>query len=305
MDKRGDTMILVVGEILFDLFPDYKRLGGAPLNFAFHLKNLGFPVRFISRVGNDADGKAILGKLEQFGFELDDIQIDPVRPTGNVRVRLDKNGVPNFKITPDVAYDYIEFIPEVHASLIQASELIYFGSLVQRSASGFSNIRAILSQKPPSASCFYDINLRPACYSDAVVMTSLSQANVLKINHEECDEVRRILQYEKDDGFMQYLMDTYPLEVISLTKGDRGSEMYTPNGFFEVATTKIENVIDSVGAGDAYAAMLAAGLLGKWQPETILQRATAFASHICKIEGAVPESASFYEPFRPMIKGGE
>jgi len=299
-------MILVVGEILYDVFQDYKRLGGAPFNFAFHLKNLGFPVRFVSRVGNDADGKTILGKLEQFGFNLEDIQIDPAHPTGSVQVRLDENGVPNFKITPDVAYDYVEFIRKIHVPAIHKSELIYFGSLAQRSPLGFNNIQGILSHKPPSARCFYDINLRPACYSDAVVMTSLSQANILKINNEECDEVRRILQYKKDPGtFIQYLMDTYPLEVISLTKGDRGSEIYTPKGFFRVGETKIEKVIDSVGAGDAYAAMLAAGLLGQWQPETILRRATSFASHICMIEGAISESESFYEPFTPMIKRGE
>jgi fructokinase len=306
MDKKGNTMILVVGEILYDVFPDYKRMGGAPFNFAFHLKKFGFPVRFISRVGNDADGKEIIGKLEQFGFNLDDVQIDSSHPTGSVQVRLEENGVPNFKITPDVAYDYIEFVREVHAPLIQNSELIYFGSLVQRSESGFNNIQTILSRKPSAARCFYDINLRPASYSDTVVMTSLSQANVLKINNEECDEVRRILQYKKDeDMFIQFLMNRYPLEVISLTKGDRGSEIYTPTGFFKAGTPKIENVVDSVGAGDAYAAMLAAGLLGQWRPETILRRATAFASHVCQIEGAIPESESFYDPFTPMINLGE
>ena len=299
-------MILVVGEILYDVFPDYKRMGGAPFNFAFHLKNLGFPVRFISRVGNDADGKEILEKLELFGFNLGDIQIDPVHSTGSVQVRLDENKVPNFKITPHVAYDYIEFIRDIHTPLIHESKLIYFGSLVQRSELGFDNIQAILSRKPPSARCFYDINLRPACYSKAVVTTSLSQANVLKLNNEECDEIRRLLRYKKDsDIFMQYLMDRYPLEVISLTKGDRGSEIYTPTGCFRVGTTKIGNVVDSVGAGDAYAAMLVAGLLGQWRPETILHRAAAFASQICQIKGAIPESELFYEPFISMINPGE
>ena len=299
-------MILVVGEILYDVFRDYKRLGGAPFNFAFHLKNLGFPVRFISRVGDDADGRSILGKLEQFGFNLDDIQIDSAYPTGSVHVRLDGNGAPNFDIIPDVAYDYIEFVPELHVPLMQKSDLIYFGSLVQRSSSGFNNIQNILSHKPASARCFYDINLRPACYTDAVILTSMSQANVLKINHEECDEVRRILRYEKNDGmFIQFLLESYPLEVISLTKGDRGSEIYTSTGCFEVGTTKIERVVDSVGAGDAYAAMLAAGLLKRWQPETILGMAASFASQICQVEGAIPESESFYEPFTAMINRGK
>jgi fructokinase len=297
-------MILVVGEILYDLFPNYRRLGGAPFNFAFHLKNLGFPVRFISRVGNDADGKDILGKLEQFGFNLDDIQIDLDHPTGSVRVQLDENGAPNFQIVPDVAYDYIEFVREAHVPLIYKSKLIYFGSLVQRGELGFSNIQAILSQRSPSARSLYDINLRPACYNKAVVMTSLSQTNILKINNEERDEIRRILQYKKGpDTFIQYLMDSYPLDIVSLTKGGHGSEIYTPNDFYSIETTKIENVVDSVGAGDAYTAMLAAGILGQWQPETILHRASLFASQICTIEGAIPGSSSFYEPFKNIIKG--
>jgi len=297
-------MILVVGEILFDAFPDYKRLGGAPFNFAFHLKNLGFPVRFISRVGNDADGKDIIEKLEQFGFNSGYIQIDDAHPTGTAQVRLDENGVPTFTITSNVAYDYIEFVQEVHLQLIHESELIYFGTLVQRKAPGFKTIQAILSHKPPSARCFYDINLRPACYNDAVVLTSLSQTNVLKINKEERDEIKRILKYKNDHNiFMKYLMDAYPLEIISLTKGGQGSEIYTKDGFFRVESEKTKKNVDSVGAGDAYAAMLAAGILRQWPPEAILHRASLFASQICKIEGAIPESVSFYEPFTDIIKG--
>ncbi|MDH3574465.1 MAG: PfkB family carbohydrate kinase, partial [Desulfobacteraceae bacterium] len=118
-------MICVVGEILFDVFPSYKRLGGAPFNFAFHLKNLGFPVRFISRIGNDPDGKKILSLLERYRFDLNDIQLDDIHPTGTVKVKLDEYGVPQFRITSDVAYDYIEFIPESHRELIRQAELVY------------------------------------------------------------------------------------------------------------------------------------------------------------------------------------
>lgn len=299
-------MILVIGEILHDVFPDYKRLGGAPFNFAFHLKNLGFAVRFISRVGNDIDGQKILENLGQFGFNLDDIQIDNDHPTGSVQVRLDQNNDPEFKIFPDVAYDYIEFIPEVHAPLINKADLIYFGSLVQRSEAGFKNIQTIFLHKPPVAHCLYDINLRPGCYSGSVILNSLSSANILKTNQQECEEIKRVLEYKHDhESFIKDLLRIYSLEAVSITKGDQGSDLYTQNGFFSVETTKIEEIVDSVGAGDAYAAMLAAGFLGKWQPETILRRATAFASHICLVKGAIPISASFYEPFIRMIKRGE
>ena len=107
-------MILVIGEILFDVFPNYRRLGGAPFNFAYHLKNFGFDVRFISRIGMDDAGKEILHRLELARFDPDDIQIDDVHPTGSVNVQLDKSGAPKFDIISDVAYDYIEFILEYH-----------------------------------------------------------------------------------------------------------------------------------------------------------------------------------------------
>lgn len=296
-------MILVVGEILYDIFPNYKRLGGAPFNFAFHLKHLGFPVRFVSRVGNDAEGKDILQALERVGFDLNDIQIDADRPTGSVRVHLDENGAPNFDIIPDVAYDYIEFVRAVHAPLIHTAELVYYGSLIQRSEAGFKTIQEILSHTAPATRCFYDTNLRPACFNDTVVIHSLSRANVLKINKDERDEIKRILKYSKNrDRFLQYLMEIYPLEVISMTKGDGGSEIYTKDGFFRIGSEKINKMVDSVGAGDAYAAMLAAGILRQWRPATIIHRASLFASQICTIEGAIPGSSSFYKPFTDMIE---
>ena len=123
-------MILVIGEILFDVFPNYRRLGGAPFNFAYHLKNFGFDVRFISRIGRDDAGREILDRLELARFDLKDLQIDDLRPTGTVNVRLDKSGAPQFDIIADVAFDRIEFIPESHSDLIEGARLIYFGTLV-------------------------------------------------------------------------------------------------------------------------------------------------------------------------------
>ena len=113
----GNKVILVIGEILFDLFKNEKQLGGAPFNFAYHLKNLGFPVRYISRIGNDSHGKEILTLLKQYLFNIDDIQIDSHHETGTVLVQLNSSGNPTFRIKPDVAYDYIGYLPEKHLSL--------------------------------------------------------------------------------------------------------------------------------------------------------------------------------------------
>ncbi|MDH3721370.1 MAG: PfkB family carbohydrate kinase [Desulfobacterales bacterium] len=299
-------MICVVGEILFDVFPSYKRLGGAPFNFAFHLKNLGFPVRFISRIGNDPDGKKILSLLERYRFDLNDIQLDDIHPTGTVKVKLDEYGVPQFRITSDVAYDYIEFIPEVHRELIRQAELVYFGSLVQRSQHGFENVQKIIAGKASSAVGFYDINLRPDCYNDRLIFESLLRANAIKLNQEEFEELKRLMMFEKNSrSFVQHLLDAYGLNIISLTKGHEGSDLYTRNGNFSIDAAKPEVVADSVGAGDAYSAMLAAGLIKNMPPEIIIQNASAFASSICEIKGAIPGTEAFYEPFQPMFAEGE
>jgi fructokinase len=295
-------VILVIGEILFDVFPDYRRLGGAPFNFAYHLKNFGFDVRFISRIGRDGPGEEILDKLEGFRFDLRDIQLDEVYPTGSVDVQLDKNGSPRFDIISDVAYDHLEFIPEHHTDLINEAQLVYFGSLIQRSPAGHENLQKFISGNPSETLNFYDINLRPGCYNRDIITKSLAKTNILKLNAEELTELKQMLSFnQSDNAFVQYLMEEYALNAISLTKGSTGSELFTAQGSFDSHTSAAIKVVDSVGAGDAYAAMMAAGILKKWQPPEILWQAARFASRVCEIKGAISESASFYEPFRPLF----
>ena len=295
-------MILVIGEILFDVFPDYRRLGGAPFNFAYHLKNFGFNVRFISRIGIDDASKEILHRLELARFNLDDIQIDDEHPTGSVKVKLDKSGTPEFDIISEVAYDYIEFIPEYHLNLISNAKMIYFGSLVQRGETGFENLQAFISRNLLEITNFYDINLRPGCYNTAIIEKSLLKTDILKLNTGELAKLKQMLSLKiNNEEFVHHLMETNSICTVSLTKGELGSELFTSQGSFSSEPTEAIKVIDSVGAGDAYAAMRVAGLLKKWQPEKILYRASLFASRICEIKGAIPDSESFYEPFKSLF----
>jgi fructokinase len=299
-------VILVVGEILFDIFENEKQLGGAPFNFAYHLKSLGFPVRYISRIGNDAHGKEILQRLRRHDFKVDDIQIDDDHATGTVVVQLDSSGNPGFHITPNAAYDYIRFSPEIHASLIDAATVFYFGTLAQRTEAGFKNIQKMLSLKRPDTTGFYDINLRPDCYSERAILASLAHTDVLKLNTQELNECRGLFRFSKDkDAFIHFLMDTYGLKIMTLTRGDKGSDLYTKTGCFRRKTKPASAVVDTVGAGDAFAAMLTVGMLKGWRLENMLTRASAFASRICQIRGAVPESLEFYEPVKEWMKEGE
>jgi fructokinase len=289
------VVIIAIGEILFDTFPNYRRLGGAPFNFCYHLKNMGLPVRFITRVGRDAEGQEICDILSQKGFDLADVQIDAHHPTGKVRVELDDKGVPQFDIIPDVAYDHIQQTDLLRSALQQDVDLIYFGTLVQRTEQGFRTLQNILSAKNRRTRLLYDINLRPKCYSKTAVLNSLIQADLVKLNQEELLLLQGMLE-SKDvpADFVGYLMDAYALKLLALTKGEDGSELYTPTGHSKAASQKPRKIADTVGAGDAYAAILAAGYLHMWEPDKILSAAGEFAARICEIEGAIPPGASFY-----------
>ncbi|MDY6935812.1 MAG: carbohydrate kinase [Spirochaetota bacterium] len=295
-------MILVIGEILFDIFPDYKRLGGAPFNFSFHLKSLGMPVRFVTRIGSDIEGREMSTHLQKNGFEMSDVQIDPEHASGRVLIELTDKGIPEFNILPNVAYDHIFFDDSIKSLLNEKIELIYFGTLIQRSQMGYNTIQKILSYKKPYTKCFYDVNLRPNCYTQAIVMESLRHSDILKLNDEELIEIRDMLGIKGDiDSFINFLIQEYCLDMIAVTKGSRGSSLYIGDKGYTMELTETTDIIDTVGAGDAFSAILAIGYLKGWDPNSILTVASAFASQICGIEGAVPSDSQFYREISDII----
>lgn len=296
-------MIIVVGELLVDIFPDYKRIGGAPFNFAFHLKHFGMPVRFISRIGQDAYGEEILSMLNRNQFQAADIQMDAVYPTGQVQVSFGRGGSPEFDIMPDVAFDHIDF----NASLPLSGpvDMVYFGTLIQRAPDGFSRLQAFLDQLNPEVPCFYDINLRQGTYQPEVIHRSLGKADIVKLNEEElayiCREV--VPMDAKNEAAVFSLMEQYKIQILSLTRGRDGSELFLDtHEHFSVHASDVDPIVDTVGAGDAYSAILAMGHLRGWPPDQILSLATMFSGSICRIEGAVPENPEFYQHMKNMIE---
>lgn len=295
-------MILSVGEILFDVFPEYKRLGGAPFNFAFHMKRLGFPVRFISRIGNDAEGKKISEVLQKYGFELDCLQIDDNFETGKVFVGIDENGIPDFNILQNAAYDNLVFNDSIKTMLYGRVDLIYFGSLIQRSINGLATMQHILDQKRPHTKLLYDVNLRPRCYSNTIIIESLKHTNILKLNDEELHTIKEMFGFEKsNETFVEFLFREFPIEMVALTRGAQGSELFTEDQHIVHRSYGLKNIVDTVGAGDGFSAILAAGYLHKWHPDKILSVATDFAEQICQIEGATPVETAFYDHFKSFI----
>jgi len=297
-------VIVVIGEILIDIFQDYQRIGGAPFNFAFHLKKLGFPVRFFTRVGNDRHGRRIIDMLEKNGFNPADVQVDSRLPTGTVRVDLDKRGIPHFEICTDVAYDQLDLNT---ADVLGAADadMIYFGTLLQRSEAGCRRVHRFLSRKNNGTRHFCDINLRPPHVNVNAVAESLHHADLLKVNEEELVTIQRAFDGPAEEtAVMPWLMETFKISAVALTRGSQGSVFYSHDGQIDSPVVPSPSIIDTVGAGDGYAAILAAGWLRLMPWGETLRQASCFAARICGIAGAVPDDETFYDDFKPLRKGG-
>jgi len=289
-------IVFSFGEILYDLFPAYERLGGAPFNFAYHLHAFGFDSRLLSRVGEDERGRSIAAFLQKnIGTHL--LQRDPRYPTGMVQVEVDEKGVPDFTIVAGTAYDHIEVDERVLQVLDARPVLIYFGTLAQRHPDSRSALERI-AVRSASARLLYDMNLRKNSFSREVIERSLAACHIVKLNDAELQTCRRLLGGDgKDDLFVEELMERYRLEWVCLTRGAAGSALYHGDECFRIAAAPVPAMMDTVGAGDAYTAILAMGFLMNWAPETILERAAEFAGAVCGLPGAIPEEVSFYQPY--------
>jgi len=287
-------MILVIGELLYDELPDGRRPGGAPFNFARHMHRLGHDVRLVSRIGNDQNGDDLLQAVQQTGLDDQYIQRDPQYATGRVTVELDAHGIPEYHIEEDVAYDHL-----LLDALPPASEgdLIYFGSLVQRTKAGRKQLEQFLVRQPDHALRFYDVNFRAGCMQSEILAHSLKQADSVKLNKEELELVAPLTGSRlKGDSLVRHLIDKFKIEQITITFGKQGSILYTGSEKYTQPAGIIsdEQIVDTVGAGDAFSAIIANGILTQTEPLTLLAQATLFAEKICTISGAVPADNTFY-----------
>lgn len=293
--------VVGIGEVLWDLLPGGKQLGGAPANFAYHAHGLGAAASVVSRVGKDALGQELLGRLSQLGLGTGTVEEDPALPTGTVTVELGADGQPHYTIHENVAWDYIagEAAGKQAAAVADA---VCFGSLAQRSEVSRRSIRVLLSAAPARSLRIFDMNLRQSYYARALLEESLALANVLKVNDTELATVAEMFDLAHGERLgeracMVELAGHFDLRTVACTRGEKGSLVYSEGRWSECPGQPVK-VADTVGAGDAFAAALALGLLAGWPLEEIHRRAADVAAYVCTQAGATPElPADLRAPF--------
>lgn len=288
----GEREILIFGEVLYDCFEGGAAvLGGAPFNVAWHLKGLGSLPGFISCVGDDALGHRILDAVRRWGLPERYIGIDAQKATGRVRVSLDARGTPAYTIEDDVAYDHIKRVDVTDRLLI-----FYHGTLALRHESNAG--RCLQMKRSSSVRTFVDVNLRSPWWDDGLLEAVLRPCAWLKLNHEELEPVCRALGGEVAGEVAQtaFLVGQLGLEWLVLTRGEAGALLVNAQGnCIQEPAASAGHIQDTVGAGDAFSAVLLYGLAHGWPEPLMLQRAARFAAKVCTLQGAISEEQLFYD----------
>lgn len=281
-------IVVGMGEALWDVLPEGKKIGGAPANFAYHVSQFGLPSCVVSAVGEDALGKEIVENFTSKGLNqlIDEVPY----PTGTVQVEIDPAGIPQYDIKENVAWDNIPYT-DLLADLAGRTKAVCFGSLAQRNVVSRDTINSFLDAMPDTDGTLkvFDVNLRQGFYTKEILCNSMKRCNILKINDEELVAVSRMFGYPGIDlqDKCWILLGKYNLRMLILTCGINGSYVFTPGNVSFQPTPKVE-VADTVGAGDSFtAAFIASILKGKSVAEahSLAVRTSAF---VCTQKGAMP-----------------
>ena len=278
-------LIIGFGEVLWDMLPQGRQLGGAPANFAYHVSQFGYRGVIVSAVGDDAQGKDIVKELEAHGIASHISVVDA--PTGVVNVSVDDKGIPSYEIVENVAWDNIPYSNELKELASQATA-VCFGSLAQRSTNSRHTIIQFIESLPSTCLKVFDINLRQHYYSREIIERSLVHCNILKLNDEELVVLKDMFGAISlaDDSFAAKLQQLYDIKIVIVTCGEKGSRVYYDDEVNFEPTPQVE-VVDTVGAGDSFTAAFVATLL---QGKTVVEahrQAVAISATTCTHEGAI------------------
>lgn len=288
MSNSQQNYIVGIGEALWDMLPEGRKIGGAPANFTYHVSQFGLDAVAVSAVGDDELGAEI-----RHTFEEKDLQTQLATvpyPTGTVAVTLDAKGIPQYEICEGVAWDNIPFSPELEA-LARNTIAVCYGTLAQRNSVSRKTIESFIAAMPADGIKICDINLRGTFYNKEILESSMRACDILKINDEEIDEVSRLLGAEFPTQRMAALnlMSRYDIDILILTCGTNGSYIYSMDGTESFLPTPKVKVADTVGAGDSFTGAFIAALLCGKDIKKAHALAVEVSAYVCTQNGAMPE----------------
>lgn len=282
------NLIIGLGEALWDMLPEGKKLGGAPANFAYHAGQFGLDTLAISALGEDKLADETIEALEQNGLKY----LMPRVPyaTGTVQVTLTGEGIPTYEIKENVAWDNIPFNDEIKAAA-KNCRAVCFGSLAQRNIVSRQTIQQFLDATPEDCIKICDINLRQQFFSKEILEESFKRCNILKINDEELVVVTRMFGYQDldDAKICEKMVKEYNLQMLVLTCGTNGSHVFTADGKHSFQPTPKVEVADTVGAGDSFTGSFCAAILNGKPVEEAHRIAVEVSAYVCTQNGAMPK----------------
>lgn len=283
-----ERLIVGIGELLWDILPNGKQIGGAPANFAYHAAQFGYKSVIISAIGNDCLGDEILSVLNHKGIDYRIERVD--YPTGTVLVDLDKFGIPKYEIKEGVAWDNIP-LKDYLVDIAHNTSAFCYGTLAQRNTVSRNTINFFLDnmQNGEDSLKIFDVNLRQNYYNVEIIEQSLYKCNVLKINDDEFKILCEIflLHFTSFEKGCLYLLNKYNLKIVILTCGVLGSYIFTDNEISFIDTPKVD-VLDTVGAGDSFSAAFCSSLLSGCTIKQSHRIAVDVAAYVCTQSGAMP-----------------
>ncbi len=278
-----------IGEILWDMLPGGRQLGGAPANFAYHAHALGMGGAVVSRVGADRLGREVFDRLDALGVDWGCLQTDEEHPTGTVTVTLAPGGTPDYEIHEGAAWDFLEWNDQL-AGLAHETTAVCFGTLASRGYRTRQTVVKFLEACPKNCLKVFDINLRQSYFTVEMIRDYLRRADVVKLNHEELPTVFDLfgLTFGSESEALRTLVQKYGLKLVVLTRGGGGSALCDGQKVSEHDGFEPETMMDTVGAGDSFTAAVTCGVLSGWDMDQINDAANRLASFVCSKSGATP-----------------
>ncbi|MCJ8154319.1 carbohydrate kinase [Chryseobacterium sp. SSA4.19] len=295
-DKK--PYIVCFGEVLWDIFPEGSRPGGAPFNVAYHVHKMGIDVKMLSRTGNDELGKKLTDQIRSWGITTDYIQVDEKHPTSTVIAKIDEHNEASYEIINHVAWDYIEYLPE-HKELVESAAAFVFGSLSARNETTKNTLLQFLEVAKLK---IFDVNFRPPFIDKELVKKLLHTSDIVKINKSELGQIIEMTgkEYTNEEEGVAFLKQHFGIHEVVLTKGSKGAKYFTENENYNLKAVPI-TIADTVGSGDSFLSGFLSKRIQNETPEEIMKQAIALGAWITSKPGACPDYAlKEFEQFKQL-----